>query len=130
MTIIKILLTIFHVIASFMLVIVILMQAAKGGGLSGTFGGTGVSAMFGPRSASGALTKFTQYLAAIFLILSFSLSMIAGGGTQVRSVTQQVLQSSPSAGLPPVESIQIGSPEAEEVPLETIPIETAPAQGE
>lgn len=110
MTAIKFLLTLSHVLACVILIVVILMQAAKGGGLSGTFGGSSAGTFFGPRSAGSALSKITQYLAVGFLVMSFALSMIAGAGSTTRSVTQDVLKSSPASGLPPVESIEFGSP--------------------
>ena len=45
-----------HVIVSLLLIGVILMQASKGGGLSGTFGGAS-TAMFGGRGAGSFLSK-------------------------------------------------------------------------
>jgi len=102
MVILKIFLTFFHILASVLLVIVILMQAAKGGGLSGTFGGTGTTTLFGPRSAANVLSTATQYLAGVFLVLSLVLSLLAGASSTVQSVTQKVLESSPAAQLPEV----------------------------
>ena len=109
-------LTVIHVLVSVLLVIVILLQAAKGGGLSGTFGGQTSSTLFGPRGTASALSKLTQYLAGIFLLFSLVLSLLAGHGMVTESVTQRVLESSPAAALPPVESLEFGS-------------ETAPSTG-
>ena len=48
-----------HVITCLLLVGVILMQASKGGGLAGTFGGTS-NAMFGGRGAGSFLSKVNK----------------------------------------------------------------------
>jgi len=98
-----------HIIASALLITVILMQAAKGGGLSGAFGGQGTTMLFGPRNTASALATITQYLAGTFLVLSFVLSLMAGGG-KVESVTQKVLQTSPASSLPPVEALDFSAP--------------------
>ena len=50
------------------MMLVVLLQSAKGGGLSGTFGGSNVSAMFGSRRTSDFLSKSTVVLATVFLI--------------------------------------------------------------
>nr|MBC8205396.1 preprotein translocase subunit SecG [FCB group bacterium] len=57
---------ILHIIVSACLIIVILMQASKGKGLAGAFGGGGggfVSSMFGARGTATFLSKMTTYLA-------------------------------------------------------------------
>ena len=110
MIIAKVELTGIHVLISVFLVIVILLQASKGGGLSGTFGGGGGqgSSFLGARGTSTVLTKITNYLATIFLILSFTLSMMAGAGTRPVSITQQVLDATPAAFLPEIEDLTIG----------------------
>jgi len=105
MIILKTLLMGIHVIISIMLVVVILLQASKGGGLSGTFGGQASTALFGPRGTADVLSKITQYLAGGFLVLSLTLSMIAGAGQTPQSVTQKVLEAMPAANLPAVEDL-------------------------
>ncbi|MFH0765945.1 MAG: preprotein translocase subunit SecG [Calditrichota bacterium] len=113
MIILKYILIFTHVIASILLVVVILMQASKGGGLSGTFGGQGSSSLFGPRSAANVLSTATQYLAGIFLVLSLVLSLMAGASSTVQSVTQKVLENSPAAQLPDVGGdLDFGTPGA------------------
>ena len=52
-----------HVFVSFGLIIAVLLQSSKGGGLAGTFGGSGVSGgVFGGRGAAPFLTKATTVL--------------------------------------------------------------------
>ena len=64
-----------HVIVSLLLIGVILMQASKGGGLSGTFGGAS-TAMFGGRGAGSFLSKITIGLATFFLLLAILISIV------------------------------------------------------
>jgi len=111
MFIVKSLLTGIHVITSILLVVVILLQSSKGGGLSGTFGGGGgqAASFLGARGTSTVLSKVTNYLAGIFLVLSFSLSMMAGAGTALVSVTQKVLEATPAAFLPEIEDLTLGN---------------------
>ncbi len=110
MIIFKVILTSIHIIASVLLVVVILLQSSKGGGLSGTFGGSASSTLFGPRGTADALAKVTQYLAGGFLVLSLTLSMLAGRTSIPQSVTQQVLEAVPAANLPNIEELDYTSP--------------------
>ena len=108
--IIKALLTSIHVLISIMLVVIILLQASKGGGLAGSaFGGQASSTLFGPRGTASVLSSITQYLAGAFLVLSLVLSFMAGAGQMTESVTQKVLSQSPAAQLPAVESLDFSS---------------------
>jgi len=109
--ILKVLLTSVHVLVSLVLIVSILLQASKGGGLASTFGGQAAS-VFGPRSAASALSTVTRYLAGVFLVLSFTLSMLAAGSFGPSSVTQRVLESSPASQLPSVEDLDLGAPSA------------------
>lgn len=76
---------IFHTLVCIFLVVVILMQAAKGEGLAGAFGGGGglSGAVFGGRGAATFLSKATTVLAIVFMvncsILAFMSSRRTGG---------------------------------------------------
>ncbi len=64
---------IFHTLVCIFLVVVILMQAAKGEGLAGAFGGGGggggmSGAVFGGRGAATFLSKATTVLAIVFMV--------------------------------------------------------------
>jgi preprotein translocase subunit SecG len=50
------------------LILLVLIQRGKGGGLAGAFGGTGGSSAFGSR-AGDTFTRITIYVAAIWLLL-------------------------------------------------------------
>ncbi len=65
-----------HIFAAFLMVVIILMQAAKGGGLSGAFGaGVGSSPLFGA-GTSTVLVRTTAVLAVIFTITCISLAAL------------------------------------------------------
>jgi preprotein translocase subunit SecG len=67
-----------HLLISASLVIVILLQSGKGGGLAGAFGGGGGSqTIFGGRGAATFLSRSTAVLGAAFMISSLTLAMFA-----------------------------------------------------
>jgi len=66
-----------HTLVSVLLIIVILMQASQGGGLSGTFGSTATSAIMGGRGAATFLSKMTAWLAGIFMVLALLISFMS-----------------------------------------------------
>ena len=68
-------LIVFHTIISILLIVVVLMQASQGGGLSGTFGGQAASSVLGGQGAGNVLSKITTWLAALFLSLAVLISM-------------------------------------------------------
>ena len=83
-----------HTIVSILLIVVILMQASQGGGLSGTFGSNTTSALLGGRSAGTFLSKLTTYLAAIFLGLALVISLISAPTTvETESLLKQEAES-------------------------------------
>jgi protein translocase SecG subunit len=55
-------------VVSVFLILVILIQRGKGGGLAGAFGGVGGSSAFGSR-AGDAFTRFTIIVASIWMLL-------------------------------------------------------------
>ena len=66
---IEILFTIFHVLICLLLVVTVLLQAGKGGGLAGSIGGgLASSSVLGGRTATTFLTKATTVLATAFML--------------------------------------------------------------
>src|SRR2546429_928974 len=69
------LVTIIHVIACFFLMLVVLLQAGKGGGMGIAFGGGGgAQQVFGGRGAGGFLEKLTAGTAIVFMLTSVTLA--------------------------------------------------------
>jgi len=75
---------IFHVIISIALIVVVLMQSAKGEGLAGgtAFGGGVSNAVFGGRGAASFLSKATTFLAIVFFLNCGALALMSSN-TQV-----------------------------------------------
>jgi preprotein translocase subunit SecG len=65
----------FHVIVSALLVVLILLQPGKSGGMGAVFGGGSSTSVFGGRGATTILSKGTGILAALFFILSIAIAM-------------------------------------------------------
>lgn len=56
------------ILVSVLLMLIVLIQRGKGGGLAGAFGGAGGSSAFGSR-AGDAFTKVTLWMAAFWVLL-------------------------------------------------------------
>jgi preprotein translocase subunit SecG len=75
-----ILLTTIHVVVCVFLIIVVLLQSGKAADLAGAFGGMGSQTVFGPRGSATVLSKATTIAAAVFMVTSLSLSIMATRG--------------------------------------------------
>ena len=62
------LLNVVIIILGLFLMLIVLIQRGKGGGLAGAFGGAGGSSPFGSRAAD-AFVKITLYLAAVWVLV-------------------------------------------------------------
>ena len=116
-----------QVLISVLMVIVVLMQAAKGGGLAGIAGGLSSSPVFGGRSAATFLSRATTVLAVLFMLNCLGLAMLSKTRTALRSVTQaeavQPVSPVPTPGQEavPSEGLQEIPSTPSEGALETIP---------
>lgn len=107
-----ILLTIVHVMVSFFLIIVVLLQSGKAADLAGAFGGMGSQTAFGPRGAATVLSKATTTAAVLFMLTSISLGIWQGRNVGAQSVIEtsgvaseaEESESSGSGTAAPVES--------------------------
>ena len=71
------LLIFFYILNSISLILIILLQQGKGSDIGSAFGAGSSNTMFGSSSSSNPLTKVTAIIAAIFLILSLSITYIS-----------------------------------------------------
>ena len=76
------LILIVHIFVALLLILVVLLQSGKGGGMGATFGGASQQ-IFGGRGAGSFLTKITTGAAIIFFLTSLTLSMIGSKGPSV-----------------------------------------------
>jgi len=66
-----------HVIAAIAITGLVLIQQGKGADMGASFGSGASQTIFGSGGSGNALTKFTSIFAAVFLITSLSLAVIA-----------------------------------------------------
>lgn len=85
------------VIDSVILLVAILLQAGKGGGLAASFGGvtSSADAILGTRQAGNLLTKLTWWTGGLFLGLAFLLSMTSARRSAPRSILDQTFSNPP-----------------------------------
>lgn len=87
-------------LSSVFLVLIILLQEGKGGGIADAFGGAGAQT-FGVRA--GGVNKVTMILFAIFLLCAVLLNLF-GNDSNKGSVLEQDLDSAPAATSTPGET--------------------------
>jgi len=101
-----------HIIVCIFLIVLVLLQPGKGGGLGSVFGGGSSDSVFGSSGAAPFLTKLTRLLALIFVITSLSL-----GYFSVRSIKSTVI-----SDVPAVEQ-NVSSPEESGTETSANPVE-------
>ena len=66
-----------HIVASVVLILVILLQAGRGGGLSESFGGSSTQTIFGTKT-SVFLARATAVCAVVYLVTCLTLAVMTG----------------------------------------------------
>lgn len=96
-----IVLIIIHVLVCFLMVGAILLQSGKGAEIGASFGGSSQT-VFGSRGPANFLSKFTVVVAAIFMLTSLSLAMLAKERTFSSTVIDLKMKetSQPTPGIP------------------------------
>jgi preprotein translocase subunit SecG len=140
-SVLQILFTIIHVVVCLFLVVVVLLQSGKAADLAGAFGGMGSQTAFGPRGAATVLSKATTIAAAVFMMTSLTLAILAtrhaGTATSVLERQKAATQKSATPAKPPAASTpgQPGQaapagqprveliPEGSDKPIRTIPLD-------
>ena len=83
-------LVLIELVIAFVLIVAILLQNSKGGGLAAGLGGGNIGTVFGVRRASDFLSKATTYLATAFIVIALvvNLFFLPGKGKTTESVIQ------------------------------------------
>ncbi len=103
---IAILVKLVHFLVCIGLIVVVLLQADKGEGLAGAFGGGASGTVFGERGGGGFIAKLTTAMAVVFMITSLIISIYLpmwekpAGGIELTSPRQGAPMSLPVPGLP------------------------------
>ncbi len=105
---------ILHIIVSFILIAIVLMQTGKGAELGAMLGGGSSQTIFGPTGPAGMLGKLTAGAAIIFMITSLTLAYMSSSAPRktlmenVPAATRQeapaAKPSIPPAAIPPVKA--------------------------
>ena len=120
----EILFTIFHVLICVLLVVTVLLQAGKGGGLAGSIGGgLASSSVLGGRTAATFLTKATTVLATAFMLSCLVQSVaFQTAETTPTTATQRTMAEQQAPAVPEIPEAEhlLGEQEesAEESPAE------------
>ena len=73
-------LDIVHIFVCLFLMLVVLLQQGKGGGMGAAFGAGAAQQVFGGRGAGNLLTRATAVCAGIFMLTSVSLAYLSSSG--------------------------------------------------
>jgi preprotein translocase subunit SecG len=69
--------TALHILVCLFLMLTVLLQQGKGGGMGGAFGGSNAGTVFGGAGASGFLRRLTAIAATVFMVTSMVLAFFA-----------------------------------------------------
>lgn len=131
-------LTFVLILVSLFLILVVLMQKSKDGGIGAALGGGAAEAAFGAETAN-VLTRATKYSAIIFFVLAFALYLgriyerkNAGGGEgALPTITAPAAAAPATTGAAgaaaPTTSAPATTTESTTVPASTTPAATTPA---
>jgi len=107
--------SIVYIFVCLFLILVVLLQSGKGGGLGSAFGGGASQQIFGGAGAGNLLTRLTAGFAFAFMALSVWLAFLSSSGEQAldRAVREQAAANEVAAELE-VEEAEEAALEAEE----------------
>ena len=111
----SIIITVLHVVACFVLIVVVLLQTGKGADIGAVFGGSSQT-IFGSSGAGNLLTRLTTWTAVIFMVTSLALTWAS-----THHLTSSIADTLPDAPPPLTAPIDGGAA----APAE----EAAPAEG-
>jgi len=110
--------SIIYVFVCLFLILVVLLQSGKGGGLGSAFGGGTSQQIFGGAGAGNLLTRLTAIFAFAFMGLSVWLAFLSTTGEQAleRAVREQTATQEAGATNEPEETVATEATEGTETP--------------
>ena len=95
--------SVIYVLVCAFLILVVLLQQGKGGGMGAALGGGGGSnTVFGGAGAGNFLTRLTAIAATLFMVLSALLAYMSTSGERSMNVIDEVVALTPPGGAPPM----------------------------
>lgn len=89
-----VLMIIVYIISCLFLIVVILFQEGKGGGLSGLAGASALGDTFGASAAESTLRRWTRNTAILFIVLSISITLVGAKVVKKASLVDQATSGS------------------------------------
>lgn len=132
MSILLNLLTVILILVSIFLVLVVLAQKSKDGGIGAALGGGAAEAAFGADTAN-VLTKATKYSAILFFVLAFTLYLgriherTAAGAAAGNALPTIAAPAAAPAATAPAAATPPADGAATTAPAVSVPVTTAPA---
>jgi preprotein translocase subunit SecG len=126
-----ILLVTLHIIVSFALIIVVLLQSGKGAEMGASFGASGSQSVFGAGGGNTFMSKLTTSAAIIFMLTSLSLAFISGkgGNSSIMSSKAPKAKPAPMGGMPLQKQAPMGAAPSQQAPAApAAPAQQAPAK--
>jgi preprotein translocase subunit SecG len=103
------LIVVIHVFICFLMIGAILLQSGKGAEIGASFGGSSQT-VFGSRGPANFLSKLTVVVAAIFMLTSFTLAILAKQRTFESTVIDLNQKSSPATPSTPAQPTTESTP--------------------
>jgi preprotein translocase subunit SecG len=124
-------LTVLHVIVCLVVMLVVLIQPGKSGGLGAALGGAGAQQIFGGRGAGNFLSRTTWIAASVFFVTSITLAYISTStGDSLQNMAKaRAARTAEPAGIPPVDAKpeEPAAPATTPLPINPVPGNDAPA---
>lgn len=87
-------------IVGVLLILVVLVQNSKGGGLSSEFSGAGSAQMFGVKKTTDLLEQITWGLAAAIIVISLGSYILVSGNTGVEGINSVNIEKAQNTVIP------------------------------
>jgi preprotein translocase subunit SecG len=113
--------SVFYVLICMFLILVVLLQQGKGGGMGSAFGGGGSQTVFGGAGAGNFLTRLTAICATLFMVLSALLAYLSSSGDRALETAQAVEDE--AAAEAEEETVGAEGATGEEAPPPALPVE-------
>ncbi|MDR3608982.1 MAG: preprotein translocase subunit SecG [Ignavibacteriaceae bacterium] len=104
------LLILISALISVFLIIMVLLQSSKGGGLAGTFGGGNMGSMFGTRRTADFLSKATWWLGGSLAALALIINLFFLPGKSSENQRESIIQKSGRQTVPTTPTIPRQNP--------------------